>query len=533
MKNSVTVKLLCLCIAAAVLVSGCMPIQTAIAPLIEPAAVLAYHYMSMQPEEIDDAPAPPIGIAVETSFARRDTITNELTYIGQVQPLKTVNIASMLVAEVTAVNFNIGDAVEEGDVLFTVDAQDIQNQIRQLNAAIQSLNIGVESAQYGLELALEGSAQQRLQEIQHEMGVHQAATGLDMAAENRRNANQQQRLLRDQIWDLDDEISAIEGQISTFIRDVPRDVYVFNPDHWYLYDPALAAQFAGLQSRSAALQSARTQLEAQMQSLRSAARQAEISQSQAGTNLYFAEESLDVYRELAEQSRQQAQTQAEFGVRSAQAQLESTQIQLSIARGNLGRAVITSPISGVISGRTVEVGQFVSQAVMPFTIIQIDPVIVQVSVSEALINLVYPGQEVSVAIQALGEEQTFTGTVSIVSPIANHASTFPVRIELENSEELIRPGMFAQVTFVEARSDNAFVLPRGAVLSDADGQFVFVAQDGEARRVAVETGLQSGDEVEITGGVSARDEIIVMGQEFLHDGAIVNIVAVDGQRVSG
>ena len=242
----------------------------------------------------------------------------------------------------------------------------------------------------------------------------------------------------------------------------------------------------------------------------------------------FAEEMLEAHREGMEQN----QRQAEFGVQSAQAQLQSTQVQLSIMQDNLNRATVTSPISGVVSARNVEVGQLVSGAVMPFTIVQTDTVVVQVSVSETLINLVYVGMEVDVAVQALGGEQSFTGVVTIVAPIANQASTFPVRIELDNPDGQIRPGMFSQVTFVQAQSHGNFVVPRNVVLSDGDGQFVYVVEGEHAVRRAVTTGLESGNLVEVTDGLTESDQVVVVGQEFLHEGILVNVVATNEQRVA-
>jgi len=471
----------------------------------------------------------PVGVAVETAFLERAAIRNELTYIGQVQPLKTVNIASMLAAEVTSVNFHIGDRVEEGDVLFTVDAQDIRNQVSQLQATMRSMNIGVESAQYNLQLAIDGAAHHRMQEIQLEQGVNQAVAGLRIADENRMNNSRQQRDLRDQLEDAEIELSVVNQQIRAFGENFDRDMYIFNPANPVVFQTLLGTQFGALLTRQAALEGTIRQMEAQLDGLRMANRQAQISQNQAGRGLWLAEDSLHTYRE---QSMEVAQRQAEFGVRSAQAQLETTQVNLSIAQNNLNRAVITSPISGVVSARNVEVGQFVSQAMMPFAIVQIDTVVVHVSISESLINLVYPGQEVGVVIQALGREETLTGTVSIVSPIANHASTFPVRIELDNADGRIRPGMFSQVTFVEAQSEDAFVAPRSAVLSDETGQFVYVVVDGYAQRRAVQTGLVSGGAIEIISGVTERDQLVVVGQEYLHDGILINVVAVDGQRTS-
>jgi len=475
-----------------------------------------------------------IATAVETAFLERTTIRNELTYIGQVQPIKTVNIASMLAAEVTGVNFNIGDEVEEGDVLFTVDAQDMQNQIRQLQASMNALNVGVQTAQYQLDLTIDGAAQ-RMAEIQQEMSVHNATLGMagveqtDVQWENARRQNQLfWETYNRQIREIEDDRRWINNDIRDLTRGHHRDEYIYNHRNPDVFDPSLAAQYDALRDLMWPLDQAAQQLQSQRAQLSAAEQSARISQDQAAGSLALAEEALETHREGMEQN----QRMAEFGVQSAQAQLESTRTQLSIMQGNLDRATITSPISGVVSARNVEVGQMVSQAMMPFTIVQIDPVIVQVSVSEALINLVYVGQEVDVAVQALGSEQNLTGTVTIVSPIANQASTFPVRIELDNPDGLIRPGMFSQVTFVQAQSHGNFVVARNVVMSDEYGQFVYVVEGDKAVRRAVTTGLESGNLIEITSGITERDQIVVVGQEFLHEGILVNVVATNEQRTT-
>ena len=538
--------------------------------------------------------APRLGIAVETSFLQRTTIRNELTYIGQTQPLKTVNIASLLAAEVTSVNFNIGDPVEEGDVLFTVDAQDIQNQMRTLQAAVAQTNVAIDQANYGLQVAIEGNLQQRITELQLEQAVRQSYFGAQQADVQLRGSNIQVRGLRDALDDAESDLGQararrdaaqaglpaalanltaaqgshdaarenLAGAVADLIQ-MEQDLITYGPSPGALLEIAYQARVveraresveiarsevdrlegvvSGAQSAIIAAEGgiraasgAITSVEAQLDAAANARRGAGIGREMAGANLGSAIEIYYATIAAAEQAQERGIVQAEFGVRSAQAQLESTLAQLHIAQSNLNRASITSPISGVVSARNVEVGQFVSQAVMPFAIVQLDPVIVQVSVAETLINLVYLGQEVDVAIQALGSDQTFTGTVTTISPVANHASTFPVRIELPNPDGQIRPGMFSQVTFVQAQSANTFVVPRNVVLSDEIGRFVFVVdQDGYARRTTVTTGLESGNQIEILSGVTGRDQIVMVGQEFLYDGTFVNVVAVDGQRVSG
>jgi len=509
MKKGVKLKILSLSLAAVLAVSGCIAAGAA---------------------DVEEEPAQ-VGTAVETSFLGRTTIRSELTYIGQIQPQRTINVASMITAEVTAVHFNIGDSVEEGDILFTVDATDIQNNIRQINAAAQLANIGVESAQHQLEQA---EIQQQMQDIQQEIALQQAATAAASAAQQLETANQQHRLFRDYnhdaLRDIADERRELNREIRDLTRGHHRDEYIYNRNRPERFDPGLAREYEALRAMMRPLDAAAFEIERAQETLQNAQRLAEISQDMAEFSFESAEGVHDIY---LQNNRDQVQIMAEFGLQTAQAQLASTQAQMSTARTNLNRATVTSPISGVVSGRTVEVGQMASPSFPPFTIVEIDTVVVQVSVSESLINRVYVGQEVDVVIQALDGETSLTGTVTIVSPIAAATSTFPIRVELDNADGRIRPGMFLQVTFVEAQRENTFVVPKNVVQTDEQGEFVFVVRDGYAVRTNVRTGMETGNEIEILSGISETDQIVTVGQEFLEDGELVNVVAIDGRRVSG
>lgn len=469
---------------------------------------------------------------VETVLLQKDTIRNELTYIGQVQPNKTVHIASLLAAEVTSVNFDLGDRVEAGDVLFTLDAKDIQNQVRQLQTALEAQNIGVESAQYALELAVEGSAQQRLAELQYQSGVNQAGFASRNANESRYQASKARDAAMDALEQAEEMESAAQALLQSFVDSYDRDMYIKNDSNPDAYDPALAIQYRELKSAVTSARSMVLQAESAVTQTENAYKLAGIGRGQADTAYDTALETYETYQEVVEEGREQAAKQAEFGVRSAQAQLASTQLQLSIAQSNLTRAIITSPISGVVSARNVEVGQMVSQATMPFTIIQMDPVMVEVGVSETLINKVFPGDEVRVNIQALEDNSALTGTVKAVSPTAGMTGTYTVKVELPNAEELIKPGMFAQVTFVEAEKSNTFVVDKNVVLSDETNQFVYVVRDGKAVKTIVETGLSSGKQIEILSGITEQDELVVVGQEYLYNEMPVNVVSRNGQRLS-
>jgi len=121
--------------------------------------------------------------------------------------------------------------------------------------------------------------------------------------------------------------------------------------------------------------------------------------------------------------------------------------------------------------------------------------------------------------------------VTAVSPAAGSNSTYPVRVQLDNSDGMIKPGMFSQVSFVQDRKDQTFVVDKSVILTDETTSYVYIVEDGKAKKVTVTIGLTNGTEVEITSGVSLGDDIVVVGQEYVHDGDTLNVVKRDGESV--
>ena len=242
-------------------------------------------------------------------------------------------------------------------------------------------------------------------------------------------------------------------------------------------------------------------------------RQAEIANDQAQQALALITE------QLPEESRRQAND----GLRAAQAQKEAVEAQIASAQKSLDDAAVTSPISGVVSSCTVTENTLMSTALgAPFTIIDTSTVKLSVGVSEQLINRLHVGDPVQVTVSAASEEP-FEGVIHTVSPAAGQTGTYAIEVELDNPDGLLKSGMFAEVVFTGDRSENTVILPRSAVLSDTQGDYVFVENSGTVRRADVETGIDNGDEIEITSGLSEGDRVVVKGQEYLSDGTSVTV----------
>jgi len=436
--------------------------------------------------------APERIIAVNTALVSTGNISSELSYAGQVRAAEHIAVMSRVPGMVDQVMVDTGDFVNAGDILFTMDAIDLQNNINSLAAQLNTAEAAVAAAQTGVTLA--GGSQIQTQILQASGGVAQTQTGVAQA-----ETNVEQAALG---------LSQAESAYNLARTS---------------YNDTRALFAAGVATRM------------QMDQAEMGLQNAQIAFEQATNNHGMAEVGLAQAQSAHQQALQSYQIisgdvpaenrrRAQDALAQAIAQRDSLVVNLQAAQERMDDVAIRSPISGVVATRSVEPRQMLGQAAPPFTVVSADSVRVSVEVTEVIINSIQLGQNVSVIINAAGAEP-FAGEVTVVSPAANEmTSTFTVEVTLDNRAGTIRPGMFAEVFFIRERSDNAVIVPRAAVLVE-DGQHVVYLADGDrAIRRLVETGIDSGTEIEIVSGLAPGEPLIVTGQTFVTDGVRIQIV---------
>lgn len=209
-------------------------------------------------------------------------------------------------------------------------------------------------------------------------------------------------------------------------------------------------------------------------------------------------------------------------------QLDQMKTQLDVAQTALNNldenTRLTSPISGIVTARNYDSGDVV--AGLPIlTIENINPVKVIVNVSESFYSRVAKGMSANVQVDALANE-VFEGKVSLIHPTLNPVShTFPVEIEVNNSDQRLRPGMFSRVTMNLGTNERPLVRDM-AVLKQtgSNDRYVFVEKEGKAVYTLVQLGTRIEDKYEIISGLSAGDRVIVQGNAGLIDGTEVQVV---------
>ncbi|HZV12539.1 MAG TPA: efflux RND transporter periplasmic adaptor subunit [Candidatus Kapabacteria bacterium] len=225
---------------------------------------------------------------------------------------------------------------------------------------------------------------------------------------------------------------------------------------------------------------------------------------------------------------QQDLDNASAALHTAQGQVEAQKAALENAEITLNYCKITAPFTGYITKRLLDPGVYV--VVSPvgnstlYTLQDMETVKIYIYVQERDIPFVDSIHDASVTLDAY-PDKVFHGVVSKTSNSLDLATrSMTLEVDIDNKDHIIKPGMFATVSFVAATHHNAIVVPAEALQTDDQGRkSIFTVVDGKAKKVNVQTGIQADNEVEVTSGLSDSDEIIVLGQDQAKDGNAIRI----------
>lgn len=206
----------------------------------------------------------------------------------------------------------------------------------------------------------------------------------------------------------------------------------------------------------------------------------------------------------------------------------------SIAKtGKPARTVaVTAPIGGHVIRKNAVQGSYVQPGTELFEIADLSKVWVIANVYEHEIGRVSVGQNASVVVGAYPKEP-LSGKVAFIYPIVDSATrTLSVRVELDNKDLRLHPGMYGDVV-IQLSSAQGVVVPLEALVDTGDYQYAFLVREGgrfEPRRVAV--GARSGDKVQIVQGLSVG-ETVVTTSNFLIDSESRLRAAIEGTTEPG
>ncbi len=443
-------------------------------------------------------------VSVEVMEIEKADISSEYIYSGKVTPANEVNVFSTVSGKVSQVNFDIGDNVKKDDILFTMDTEDIVNNINIAKASLVSAEANINSAKTSLELVNGASMQTQIANVK--AGVENAKSGVASAEAGISNAN----------IALENAKLTLENAELVF-----NDTKKSYEDTKKLFESGAVSQSVLDQAKTGYNQAeiGYSQAKLAYEQAKVAYSQAEVGYQQANTALTQAEELYDI---TVNQAPSENQKQAENALKIAEASKASVEAQLVSYEKMLKDAVIKAPINGIVTAANLKEDTLLSTSSIPFTIIDIDKVNIKVSISEQLINSLKLNQEVEVKVSSVSQDK-FKGKIVSINPAANAYGTYDIKIEIENTDHTLKAGMLGEVYFTKEKKENVVVIPRNAVISKSNEDYVFVEENGTARKVIVSLGIDSGENIEITEGLESGMKLIVKGQSYVSDGSEIQV----------
>jgi RND family efflux transporter MFP subunit len=259
--------------------------------------------------------------------------------------------------------------------------------------------------------------------------------------------------------------------------------------------------------------------------LANAVRIAQNNVRQTEANFNIAQADYQRYNNLFAQNavtKQQLES-AEARMITSRTEVDNAYANLNNAQKQIADGSIASPVTGVVANKAATIGQVVSPGTTLLTVEQIDQVYVVVNIEQKDIAAAKPGAEVAVTVDTY-PGRVFQGTVAIINPVAgNENRMFRVKIRVDNPEQLLKPGMFAQATLLLGEPQSVLAVPRTAIMAQKGLRYVYVAANGQAKKMLVETGDLIGDLMEIKTGLQPGLAVVIDNLDKIKDGdALLN-----------
>jgi RND family efflux transporter MFP subunit len=375
----------------------------------------------------------------------------------------STDVAPAVAGKIIGVNFDIGSYVNQGDVLIRLDDRDARIKLEQSQAQLN----------------------------QSQSAVMQAEAQAEQARTNVRQAQAQLGLSENEKFDINNVAEVKNAKATLDLAELE-----FNRAGRLIESGDLARS-----------------LYDQRRTQRDQARSA-YQTAMNGANQRYA----------AIRTAEAQVATAEAGVRAARSAVGASQAQVDAAQKAVNDTYVKAPISGFVSERVADVGEYISPSTPNSkiaTIVRTSVLRLRIDVPEQSIGKVASGENISLQVSAF-PDRNFAGTVVRMSPALNAtARTMVVEAEVPNTEGLLKPGQFATVRITQSKPEPAVMIPVSAVRTEGDVSRVFVIKDGAAHEQLVQLGLLENDMIQVKQGVVEGDVVATSNLNNLRDGALV------------
>ncbi|GEN35900.1 efflux RND transporter periplasmic adaptor subunit [Aneurinibacillus danicus] len=424
-------------------------------------------------------------IAVSIAEVKEGVLTGGSQLLGEISPKVSVNVVAKLSGTLASLSVQKGEMVKQGQVIARLDQTDYVLGVKQAQASLNTAQASLAQAQAGVSAAKASLAQAQAAVETATSSLNQAKSTYGIKA---------------------------AGNTSYEIAQQSVAIAQANYDRVKSLVDAGAASKTQLEQAESALLQAKTLMNQSAQ-----------ADAQGKGAINTAKTSVKQAQVSADKTAKAAVQQAMGGERAARAGVQQAQVGLEKARTALNDTVIKAPITGIISFVGYETGELVSPQQAVATIININPVLVKINVSESMVVKFTKGALMDVEIPALGK--TVKGKVTYRGIEADRQSKmFPIELEIPNPDGVILPGMKVNVLGVSMNNQKGLLVPADAIIEKDGKKSVYIVEGTRAIKRAIVTAEGNSTHVLVVSGLKSGDKVVVKGQSQLKDQAQVRIV---------
>jgi len=262
----------------------------------------------------------------------------------------------------------------------------------------------------------------------------------------------------------------------------------------------------------AASQSAQQQVNLAKQQLTAAQKLYDDRQSLLKQGAVSQKDVEDARIALTQAQNQYEAAQKQYDLESAQGQLYAAKGRVTSAEAQLNYSKIVSPIDGVVTDSPYYAGETPPAGSPILTVMDLSQIIAKAHIAQDQAARLKAGDPAT--ITAIGAAKPLKGSVTLVSPALDpNSTTVEVWVQAPNPGDELKPGANANVQIVAQTAPHAIVIPAAALLTATDGSTsVFTIGAGnKPKQQDVKVGIRSGDDVQITDGLSAGDRVVTTG----------------------
>lgn len=236
---------------------------------------------------------------------------------------------------------------------------------------------------------------------------------------------------------------------------------------------------------------------------------AQLAQANTKQNLAFENE-----RRAKLLLQKEAISQEEYDIASAD--FRTAQSQSQLIRAQIAKTSVRAPFSGKIGLRSISPGTYITPTTLVAKLVSTNPLKITFSIPEKYASDIKVNSEIKFTVNSLPEK--YSAKIYAIEPgIETATRTLSIRAIAQNNNGKLLPGTFANVELPLSTIKDAIVIPTEAIIPVQNGKKVFIANNGKAKEVMVETLTRTDKDIVITSGLKVGDTVLTSGVMSLKD----------------